>query len=119
MTALINELCPDYVGQKKISLSLGVNTLRPVPFSAVDVDVDYTAALPADIILPLELTILAPSASNFYRKIYNKARPNTITFQPRQSGSHIVRLAEVGHNRWFGYLQVIVAGDSSDGETVT
>lgn len=116
---IIDELCPSYTGEKRISMQLALDSTSPRAFSAVNIDVDYSAAAPDGIVLPLKLTILAPSPVHFVRTIYRRIAPSQISFRPREGGRHIVRLSEVGHNRWFATLTVNVVGDSLTADGVT
>jgi hypothetical protein len=109
---IIDEICPPYTGEKRFVLQLNLDSTTPTAFSAVNIDVDYSGADPEGVVYPLELTILAPADENFIRFIYQKTSPSQVSFRPREGGLHVVRIAEVGHNRWFGVLHVQVAGDS-------
>jgi hypothetical protein len=37
--------------------------------------------------------------------------PSALSFTPREGGRHLLRLGELAHNRWWGFLVVIVVGD--------
>jgi len=114
-----DELSPVYVRQPLIVLALvrppdeRRPALKPITLS---VALDPTAKMPdgetfvasVGLALPLELTVTAPSPQNFVRKNFSRVVPSTITFTPREAGQHLVRLREIGHNRWFGSLVVTV-----------
>jgi hypothetical protein len=119
MPNIIDELCPSYTGEKRISLQLSEDSRSPRAFVPISIAVDYSACEPEGVCFPLELTIIAPTASDFRRVIYQRAAPSTISFQPREGGLHAVRFGEVGHNRWFGFLEINVAGESASALTVT
>ena len=119
MPNIIDEICPTYVGEQRIRMLANENSLRPRAFVALTIDVDYSACLPQGVVLPLELTIVAPTAQNFRRLVYTRAAPSQISFQPREGGKHVIRLGEVGHNRWFGYIEIEVAGEPATRDTVT
>src|SRR5262245_19613553 len=112
--SLIDELCPDYVGERRLALSLASLDSPPRAFAAIELVVDYTAALPDGIVLPLELTIASPSPSNFVRRHFLRSRPSSLAFIPQEGGRHLVRLTEVAHNRWWGALTIDVAGETTD-----
>lgn len=114
MPALLDELAPLYVGEPRLVLALAPTTLNPKAFNAVDITVDYGACDPRGASLPLELIITAPSPSGFVRRIFTRSAPSTIAYVPREGGNHLIRLAEIGHNRWWGHLVISVAGDIAD-----
>lgn len=119
MPNIIDELSPAYVGEKRITLSLAEDSLLPRAFTPINLDVNYDACDPEGIVPPLELTIVVPTEQDFRRVIFNRSAPSTISFQPREGGRHVVRLGEVGHNRWFGYIEIDVAGESATSAPVT
>lgn len=119
MPNIIDELCPPTTGEKRIGLSLATDSLQPRAFNPINVLVDYSGCEPEGLVPPLELTIIAPTAANFHRSRYLRTQPETISFRPREGGMHVVRFGEVGHNRWFGYLEINVAGESATVDTVT
>ena len=114
MPTLHDELCPDYVGARRLVLALAPEAPSPRAFAPVDVTIDYSGAEPEGVVLPLEMTITSPSPSNFVRRILRRTRPSSLSFVPREGGRHLIRVAEVGHNRWFGALLVDVAGERTD-----
>lgn len=119
MPNIIDELCPPTVGEKRIVLSLSEDSLSPRAFTAVNVLVDYTACDPEGVVYPLELTIVVPTEQDFRRVRFNRSAPSTISFQPREGGRHVLRLGELGHNRWFGFIEIDVAGESATSTPVT
>jgi hypothetical protein len=114
VAAPIDEISPAYVGAQSIKLTFAT-TDAPRAFNAVDINLAIqpgaTKAVEVGLSLPLELTITSPSNTNFKRHIYRRTVPSTITFTPREGGAHLVRISEVGHNRWWGSLIVSVAGE--------
>lgn len=107
-----DEICPAYIGEDRIRVSLSEDTLAPRAFAAVDITIDYTAAdTDGGVVLPIEITVTAPNPTGFVKKTYRANRPTLFTFKPREGGDHLVRVREVAHNRWFGVLTVNVAGD--------
>ena len=116
----LDEISPAYVGAQVIQLK-AADLARAMAFHAVDLTVTIdplsAEALACGLVLPLELTVTAPSPSGFYRHIYRFTVPSIITFTPREGGQHLVRLGEVGHNKWWGSVVVDVAGDRADPRT--
>lgn len=119
MPNIIDEISPTYVGEKRISLALAEDSRSPRAFVPINIDVDYSACEPEGVVHPLELTIVAPTESDFRRARYVRSSPSTISFRPREGGRHVIRLGEIGHNRWFGILEITVAGESATSDTVT
>jgi hypothetical protein len=115
----IDELSPTYIGEKRIVLRLAVDSLNPRAFNAVNIECDYSACEPEGVVNPLELLITAPTESDFRRVLFNRSAPSLISFKPREGGRHVIRLGEVGHNRWFGYLELDIAGEPATANTVT
>jgi hypothetical protein len=116
---IIDELSPTYVGEKRFVLALAEDSLSPRALTPINIEVDYSACEPEGVMFPLELTIVVPTEQDFRRVLYNRSAPSTISFQPREGGRHVVRLGEVGHNRWFGYIEIDVAGESATSTPVT
>jgi hypothetical protein len=106
------EICPDYVGDRRISLSLrATGDIQEIP--RVGQLVDLVAAYDdaeegGGIVLPLELVISGPTLAGRQIRLYRRFAPTTIVFIPRERGRHVVTLRERYHNRWFGSLEVIV-----------
>ncbi|AUX31913.1 MULTISPECIES: hypothetical protein [Sorangium] len=108
-------LNPPSLGEQRLKLSRvlhdGQSTVPPArAFSPVDLQVDYSGCIPEGIVLPLELVVVAPSPSGFVRRTYRRVRPATVTFTPQEGGEHLVRIAEVGHARWWGSIVINVLG---------
>lgn len=109
--SVADEWSPEYYGQDLIRLSLAPSQ-TPRQFEIVLIDVDYSACLPAGIVLPLEMTVTSESGiATFQRKMLRRFAPSQLSFVPREGGSHLVRLAEAHHNRWFGSLSLDVLGE--------
>jgi hypothetical protein len=111
MSASIDELSPDYLGDDRIGVSVSTDTPIPSAFMPVTVDVDYSECSPEGIVLPLELIIRGPSPDSNQSKIFSKNAPESLTFKPREGGLHIVILREVAHNRYWGRVKFQVAGE--------
>jgi hypothetical protein len=109
--AVVDEVSPAYYGEDRIVLSLAPGA-SPQALDAVLVDVDYSACLPEGVVLPLEMTVMQESGeSGFQRQSFTLFAPNQLAFVPREGGRCLVRLAEKHHNRWFGALEIDVAGE--------
>ena len=111
MTARLEEICPDVVGEQRIVLSL--DTSNPTLYAHVpfQVNVNYDAALPDGITLPLELVLQGPIAGQRKVRIFRTARPNSVVLTPTTRGQHFISLRELHHNRWQGQLFVNVEGE--------
>lgn len=111
----IDDFSPTLVGADRIKISLDPRSLTPKAFDTTFFLIDYSgAALDGGIVLPLELIIQAPTSAGFVRSQYKRLLPTQVAYAPISSGPHLIRLAEVGHNRFFGSLRFTVAGDPID-----
>lgn len=109
--AVVDEVSPESYGEDRIALSLTPGQ-TPRQFEPVTISVDYDGCLPEGIMLPLEMTVTAPSgAATFQRQVFERLSPSELAFVPREGGEHLVRLAERFHNRWFGALQITIIGE--------
>lgn len=111
----LDELCPEEVGRRALRL-LPATLDPPRAFNAYDLEVGFDPTLGVEaervgLVLPLELTITAPTRSGFVRHVYRRVVPGLITFVPKEGGLHLVRLSELGHNRYWGAYVVDVAGE--------
>lgn len=110
----IDSVCSPYIGEDRIRLSLDPSVTAPIrALSSVDILVDYARTMPVGLALPLVMTITAPSWSGYVRRVFRYMQPSTISFQPKEAGRHLVRIFEPAHNRWFGVLNVDVAGETT------
>jgi hypothetical protein len=107
-------LDPDGYRGEVIRLTLSAKTGSPRAFSSVIVDVDFSGCLPNGIVLPLEVTVTAPSPAGFVRHYYRRAAPQSIIFRPSEGGRHLVRIAEAAHQKFYGVITIDVAGDYND-----
>jgi hypothetical protein len=108
--ATIDELSPAYVRDKRINLTLDVGA-RPRANSSVLVSVSYARTLPEGVALPLVLEVQGPSHRSYVRRDYTRAAPGSVIFTPQEGGPFVVTLREVGHNRWWGSLNLTVEGE--------
>lgn len=121
MPATIDILSPTYVPADKIRLSLleGIEPL--LPYVPITVLVNYTGADPQGISLPLVFTVQPGGTGGvtggYRRVVYSRFSPSALTFTVPRSGTYLVTLAELFHNRWQGRLTIEVAGDGY-GETI-
>lgn len=111
MATTQDELCPEYVGEKRITLNLddALATIRAR--TTVFLNIDYSGCEPEGVALPLVFTVTTERGSTFERRVYKRVAPTQIGFVPREGGLFTIRLAEFAHNRWFGSLEVTVQGD--------
>jgi hypothetical protein len=107
----LDELCPPYVGDQRISLQLAPWSPAPLALAPVILLVDYKRTRPQGIVLPLVFSVAGPSGPNLVRRLVRRVLPSALSFTPREGGRHLVRLGELAHNRWWGSLLVVVAGD--------
>lgn len=108
---ILDDLAPDYIREKRISLSLGENTEKTAG-SPVLLEVDYSEADPEGVVLPLIFEVQGPSPASSQRREFRRTPPKSIIFKPREGGTHVVTLREFSHNRWFGSLTIEVSGES-------
>lgn len=107
----VEEISPATMGEDKILLSLDPTILKPRALAPVLINVDYSACDPDGVVLPLELIVQAPSPVNIQRRLFTRIAPTSLSFIPKEGGTHGVMLRELGHNRWTGKLRIEVAGD--------
>lgn len=114
MAGVLDDLAPAEAGAAAIKLQRA-STTQARAFSPVDIAVSIealaTEAARVGLSTPLELTVTPPTASGFERRVFRRAVPSVVTFTPREGGLHLVRLREVGHNRWWGAIEIDVAGE--------
>lgn len=106
-----DELCPDYVGEQRITLNLTEPDETPRARTTVFVDVTYDGCDPEGVVLPLVLTVTTERGSSFERRVYRRVKPARIGFTPKEGGLHTIRIGEFAHNRWWGSLTIDVLGD--------
>lgn len=111
MATLLDELSPAYYGEQRLRLTLSDPEQRLQAFTPVVIAVDYSAALPAGIVLPLEFTVTGPSSSSAVHKTFRRFAPAELAFVPREGGSFLVKLSEADHNLWYGVLVIEITGD--------
>lgn len=110
--SFIDDFSPLIVGSDRIEISLDPLTLNPTAGQAVIFRVDYSGAkADGGVVLPFVFTVQAPTIAGYYRKIFRRSAPSELIYFPISSGPHLVRLAEIGHNKFFGALPFQVAGD--------
>jgi len=107
-----DEICPGYIGDRLIRITVADPTVKPLAGAPVDLLVDYSAcdAL-GGVCLPLELVVSDPKAAGVELTTYLRAAPRLLSFTPRRgAGTYTVLLRETGHNLWLGTLRVPVEG---------
>ena len=110
----IDELAPRTIREKRLDITLDPSINAPRAFQPIIVTVSYARALPEDIALPLILEVQGPSAQSYQRRVYDRVRPGSVIFTPREGGRHLVVLREAAHHRWWGSLAIQVAGEQLD-----
>jgi hypothetical protein len=116
--AIIDEISPPYVGEDKLVLSLAEPQVALLAFVPFQVNVDYSKANPLGIKLPLELVFQGPNSRKPERRLFERARPDSLLLVPKTRGQHFILLRELFHNRWQGRLLVDVQGDDlNDGNS--
>lgn len=111
MSSLLDEISPRYMGEDRIRLTLAETNQLLQVFTPIRIAVDLSRCLPQGVVLPLEFTVSPPSGATGSRTVYRRFAPSTLVFTPREGGSHLVRLAELDHNRWWGALVLDITGD--------
>jgi len=106
----IDELSPAYVREKRFDLGLELGA-RPRANRSLLVTVSYDRAAPEGVMLPLVLEVQGSSAGSYLRREFTRALPSAIIFTPLEGGPFLVTLREVGHNKWFGTLNLSVEGE--------
>lgn len=110
--ALLDEISPSYYGEDRLTLTLTDPDQLLRVFEPVLVSVDYSGADPQGVMLPLEMTVTGPDGALVVRQSLTRFAPSSLAFTPVAVGSHLVRLAECFHNKWFGALVLDITGDS-------
>lgn len=106
------KFAPDEMEQSLLRLTLADPDQKLAAHQPITIDVDYSATEPAGVQLPLVLTVVSGSSpQSFVRQLFRLVRPSSITFTPKEGGTHLVRLGELHHNRWQGKLRLTVEGD--------
>jgi hypothetical protein len=108
---LLEEIAPRYVREKRFDLTLdaGISIVRAG--ASVVVNVSYVRSAPEGAMLPLLLEVQGPSPTSYQRRAYLRTAPASIVFSPREGGPHTLVLRELGHNKWFGTLNLDVEGE--------
>jgi hypothetical protein len=107
-----DELAPEYMGARAIVLTLQDPNATFRAFDSIGIDIDYSAAQPEGVTLPLEMLVVSPTNENFVRRMFTRAIPTRLFFRPVEGGIHNVLLREVGHNAWRGSLVVTIEGEA-------
>lgn len=107
----VDEISPRYYGSDVLRLTLSTPNQVLRAFHPIIISIDYSSALPDGIALPLDFTVTAPTAVNSTRFVYRRFPPRELAFTPREGGSHLIRLAEMWHNLYWGRLVLEIEGD--------
>lgn len=114
--ALLDDIAPSYYGEDRLLLTLTDREQLLRAFAPVLISVSYTKAAPQGVVLPLEMTVTGPGGGLLTRRVFDRFAPSSLAFTPIESGSHLVRLAECFHNKWFGVLELEITGDRISSE---
>jgi hypothetical protein len=114
MSAFIDELSPAYLREKRIDLTLDPTNVQVAAFGSILVQVSYARALPQGVVMPLILEVRGPSAQSYQRRLFTRNAPASFVWRPCEGGVHKLILREAAHNRWWGSLRVVVAGELLD-----
>lgn len=110
----IDEISPAYIGEDKLTLKLANPDAKPTTWQPFQVDVDYSAADPEGVILPMELVLQGPNPPDHKRRLFTRERPSSFVLVPEAKGPHFILFRELGHNRWQGRLLIEVEGEDLD-----
>ena len=106
-----DEVSPSYLREDRIDLRMSDPDAVPSALRSFVVEVDYARTLPQGVVLPLVLEMIGPSPASYVRRVYSRVAPESFVLTPQESGEHRVILREVAHNKWWGKLAIVVAGD--------
>lgn len=113
--SFIDDFSPSIIGSDRFTIALSSATLTPRVGEAVLFDIGYDAAgADGGVVLPLELIVQSPAVAGFMRKTFRRFKPVQVSYFPITAGEHLVRIAETGHNLFFGALAFTVLGDAID-----
>lgn len=108
----MGKLDSEAFGEEVLKISFADPLVKARALTALELAIDYAGADPRGIVRPLEFRVTGPSAGSFERRFYRRTTPTSIFWTPREGGRHLVTIREVAHNRWWGRLVVVVAGDT-------
>lgn len=105
-----DEICPGDIGDSLLRLTLADSAAPRRPQEPIELLVDYARAdALGGVVLPLECIISGPSG-HLERRIFTVAAPVSLMLTPTESGTYVVLLREMAHNKWVGTLRVVVDG---------
>lgn len=99
----IDDISPEYVGERRIDLSLA--ELNPKPGDVVVVRVSYARTLPEGVVPPLEAVVIRSTDGVVVMRRAYSLPPEFFDFVPEEAGAYMARLGEAFHNRWAGVLE--------------
>lgn len=122
MTTRLEDLDPPYAKSMALTLSLARPLDERRANKEIGVLITLTGkALETGLVLPLVLTVTAPRVATRGRApavtYFRRTVPESFSFTPREGGEHLVTLAEVNHNLFWGALVIDVAGDQLTNES--
>jgi hypothetical protein len=107
-----DDVAPFYYGQDRIKVALADADQVLRAATPIVVAIDYSAALPRGVRLPLELSVIGPDGRLVSHTIARRFAPRSLVFTPRQGGTHLVRVAETYHDQLWGALELAIIGES-------
>jgi hypothetical protein len=108
---LLDEVCRADVGEQFITLSLTDPDAPLIAHQPIALQISYELALPSGVALPLVATVSSGrSLPSYQRRVFRRVAPAEFTFTPREGGRHLVRISEVYHQRWWGFIYLDVVG---------
>lgn len=118
--ARVEDIAPDTIGTAKIAVSVADPDAPVRAHQPITLQLSYKKAdLEGGVVLPLEVTVSSGSSSSSFRKVlYRRIVPTTFTFTPVEGGPHLVRIREIFHNRWYGWIRLDVDGERLASNTI-
>lgn len=109
----VENISPDSIGKAMIELTLEDPDAPIRAHQPVLLNLNYLRAdKVGGVVLPLEVIVSSgSSSSSFRRTTYRRIIPTTFTFTPVEGGPHLVRIRELFHNRWYGWIKLDVDGE--------
>jgi hypothetical protein len=101
----LDELCPPFVGEERISLSVAPDAIIRA-HANLDVFVSYGAVGPSGLVLPLDLILAPPTVDNRTVRTFRRFVPQSLVVRIDEPGTHLLILRERFHNRWWGRLTI-------------
>lgn len=108
----IDLICPSTIGDEAFALRVTSHREGQVvaTFETVVVAVDYGSGAEGPV-LPIEVIVTTLANRRAHqRTVYRRVRPAQVILRPDEAGPWRVVVRELGHNRWWGLLDLEVVG---------